>query len=996
MSSFQSRTTIAPALPPGVSPAEKRMIGRFEVLGELGRGGMGIVYLARDSRLQRLVAIKVITDELKCDPIRESFFEDEARLASRLIHQNLCIVFDAGRHENDPFIVMEYVRGTPLHLQIPNGRGLGIPESLDIGRQMAEALHFMHTRQVIHRDLKPGNVMVTDEDLVKILDFGLARKTIETDADGTRTGVAIGTPGYMAPEQCTGEHIDARADVFAFGCILFECLTGRPAFECTGLADYLRRLNGTGPDFSSLPPGTPREVVDLLRACMMHDREHRPTGFERALEVLKDIGKATAITSATPRSNVPHEISRFIGRDAELERLRADIGQHRLVTLKGMGGVGKTRMALELAQSMRSDFPDGTWFVDLSPLREDERVAEAVASVLPHACTPSDWSALADTGMLLILDNCEHLPEAAARCARALLQAGPEVRVLATSRVPLGLRGERIFEVPLLPCPAQEATCLDIGTSEAVRLFNDRASLVMDDFDPDDTELTLIAHICRQLEGVPLAIELAAAGLATMPPAKLVRHIDESLCFGEQVGAYDRPDRHRTLEAAIGWSETQLNDAERTLFRRLSVFRGGWTLEAARHVCTDQKDDSEDVIDDARIGALLKQLLRRSLVVFERERRGGSYRFLESVRTYARQVLLRDEGEEGTQRLRERHLHHYLGVAEEAAEGLRSSEQPAWLALLDTESDNILAALRTAGRRDDLTSERLRLATALHRYWYLRGRASEGLEQLGAAIDAASGATLEERAASHNGMGILAWETARDDDASRHCELALELWREVGVQDRIAGVLTNLGMVRQEQERFDDARACQEEAIRLYESEKNEYGAACARLNLGALFLRLDMFTEAREIFEQCQSVFESQRDGLRLGMTHHNIGATWYETGEAAAAIPHFARALREFYVIRYEYGMALTLSCIGKAQARLGHPKRAARIMAWADGLWNLLGTSVPADGKEDYAQILRTLEETLGADQFKAISNSAGGPETIRAAVEKFVLNIGSMSE
>jgi predicted ATPase/DNA-binding SARP family transcriptional activator len=390
---------------------------------------------------------------------------------------------------------------------------------------------------------------------------------------------------------------------------------------------------------------------------------------------------------APPLGNLPLPVSSFIGRVGELERTSAALGQARAVTLTGVGGVGKTRLALQVAGQLRQRFADGAWLCELAPVRDASRVDDAVAAVFSVTARAGQGTreALAEflrgKQLLLVLDNCEHLLAGASALAETLLRSCGQLAILATSREGLGIDGERLVPVPPLGLPGADADSEAVRQADAVRLFADRAAAVQPDFAVTGQNAAAIAGVCRRLDGVPLAIELASARILAMTPAELARRLDRTFAVlvGGRRGAVDR---HQTLRAAVDWSFDLLTDPERVLLSRLAVFAGGWTLEAAEEVC------GTDGIDPDAVLGLLANLVSRSLVVAEDHGHGTRYRLLETIRQYGEEHL--DQGHE-TERWRARHAGYYASFLHQVRQH-RRPDGVFWAVRLTAEQDNLLAA----------------------------------------------------------------------------------------------------------------------------------------------------------------------------------------------------------------------------------------------------------------------------------------------------------------
>ncbi len=531
------------------------------------------------------------------------------------------------------------------------------------------------------------------------------------------------------------------------------------------LVEELLDAFGTDPD--TLTTGLFRE---LLTGSPPEERLHQPAGVT---------GRDDAI------GYLPSPLTSFIGRERELVDVERLMRHARLLTLTGAGGSGKTRLALKAARTVRPEYVDGVWFVDLAAVGESLLVADAVAEVLglDSGAAPSGVQALVDQlrrrSLLLVLDNCEHLLAACAQLVVALLDRSPGVKVLATSREPLHVDGEYTYRVPSLPLPPPlplplPADALDLavlGRLPSVRLFVERAAQVRPGFALDADNAQGVTELCRRLDGMPLALELAAARTAVLEPAEIVQGLGGALSLlGRGTSGVTR---HQTLRGTLEWSHELLTKPEQVLLRRLSVFAGGFTLDAVVAVCADAPLQQIEMLD------LLAKLVDKSLVITERTGAGTRYRQLETVRQFGHENL--DHAGEAAQ-LSAAHCAYFLAVAEshnpEGATGV-VIEQPK---LLDREHDNLRAALRWSCAREPETA--LRLAASLWRFWFLRGHAVEGARWVERALAVAPDST-RPRAAALIGLTGLDSRQGRGD---RHRALgaeALAIMREIGNPDEV-------------------------------------------------------------------------------------------------------------------------------------------------------------------------------------------------------------------
>ncbi|HTR01753.1 MAG TPA: protein kinase, partial [Thermoanaerobaculia bacterium] len=622
-------------------------LGPYEVLSPLGAGGMGEVYRARDARLGRDVALKVLPRGLAADTERLARFEQEARSASALNHPNIVTIYEIGCEDGVSYIAMELVEGDTVGELVASGP-LPARRVLQIALQIAEGLAKAHAAGIVHRDLKPENLMVSRDGFVKILDFGLAKLATEKREDMTSaptmggpktgSGVILGTIAYMSPEQASGASVDFRSDQFAFGSVLYEMVTGRRPFRAATSAETLTAIIREEPTpIGSLDARVPAPLCWIVERCLAKDPEGR---YESTRDLARDIANvrervveapAPAGSSESRPSELPAPRTRFVGRARE----RAAVGalllreDMRLLTLTGPGGIGKSRLALEVAAGLAARFPGGVHYLALTTVGDAGLIPAAMGRALgvreggrlsPTESLMEHLRRSARTPTLLVVDGFEHLIEAAPLMAD-VVAAGPAVKLLVTSRSPLHVYGEHEFPVPTLALPdARGAVTPEAAlASEAVALFAQRAAAVLPDFAVTAENAATIAEICARLDGLPLAIELAASRVRLLPPSAIRVRLEKRLQLLTG-GARDLPARQQTLRGAIDWSHDLLDPAEQKLFRRLAVFAGGCTLEAAEAVCNAKDDLGMDVLGG------MEAMVDRSLLQ-RAERSGGEPRF---------------------------------------------------------------------------------------------------------------------------------------------------------------------------------------------------------------------------------------------------------------------------------------------------------------------------------------------------------------------------------
>ncbi|HLJ61020.1 MAG TPA: tetratricopeptide repeat protein [bacterium] len=663
------------------------------------------------------------------------------------------------------------------------------------------------------------------------------------------------------------------------------------------------------------------------------------------------------------RHNLPQELSSFVGRDLE----RAEVGQllstARLVTLTGTGGCGKTRLALRVAAEVVPRYADGVWLVELAPLTDPALVLQTVASTLGVREIPGrPWlssltDALRDRTMLLVIDNCEHLIDACAHVIDAILGACPGVGVLATSRESLRIAGERMWRVPSLSLLGSGATATAAAGSEAVRLFLDRAAAVQPSFAITSQNAGAVLEVCRRLDGIPLAIELAAARVAALPVSEIARRLGDQLSLLNQ-GSRTALPRHRTLQAVMDWGYHLLSGGEQALLRRLAVFAGGWTLEAAEAVCGGRDEAPLAVLD------LLTQLVLKSLVLMDEQDANVRYRFLETVRQYS-VARLRESGEEAA--VRERHLDWFLGLAERAAPELVGSTQAAWFDRLEAEHDNLRAALEWA-LQSGRTEAGLRLIGAAWRFWFVRGYFAEGRGWLESLLRVGESTPAVVRADALNAAGNLAVFGQGDYAAGRRFyEHGLALWKQTGDGRGVARILGNLAFVAAGEGDPVAERALLDESLALRRELGDQWGVALALHNLGRAAFRHGDYGEAAALLAEALDIWQGHGDKQHIAMALTNLGLVASRQGDYARARALLAEGL----VLRRELGdkpgLAYQLEGFAGLAAAQGEAVRAARLFGAAEALREAIAAPLLPSDRPDYDRDVAAARATIPPREF-----------------------------
>jgi predicted ATPase/DNA-binding SARP family transcriptional activator len=627
-------------------------------------------------------------------------------------------------------------------------------------------------------------------------------------------------------------------------------------------------------------------------------------------------------------TNLPIPVSSFIGRKRETAQVKALLANRRLVTLTGAGGSGKTRLAIQAATDLVDAFQDGVWWVELAPLMDALLLPQIVAKALGvrEIATQSLIDTLVNSigarQMLLVLDNCEHLVAACARLAERLLQTCPNLTILATSREGLGIAGEVTWLVPLLSLPDTQDWLRLFQDYEAIQLFAERAQAVKSDFELTEQNALAVAQICRRLDGIPLAIELAAARVRVLPVEEIAARLDDRFNL-LTTGSRSALPRQQTLRALIDWSHDLLSREEKVLFRRLAVFHSGRTLEAVEHVCSGDGVPSEQVLD------LLARLIDKSLLFAEE--RGGVmiYRILDTIRHYAEDKL-RASGE--MERTRDRHLDYFVMLAEKAEPELQGPGQSLWLNRLELQRHNFHAALdwslgatpRADGQAPD-RARGLRLAGALYWFWIVRGPLSDGKRWLETAL-AENPAERRDaaRAKALAGLGEIAWDQVDLPTARAAYQQSLDIWRELKDHWWIAFSTLCMAYVLLYEDRIAEALEQFEQSVALARQvgEKSLLGRALR--GEGNAWMRTDM-GHARVILEESAALFRAIGDKLRLAYVLDalaNVALSEQEYARAAATAGESVELLRE---ISDQVNLAGPIHSLGQAVLGQGDPQRA-----------------------------------------------------------------------
>jgi len=767
---------------------------------------------------------------------------------------------------------------------------------------------------------------------------------------------------------------------------------------------------------------------------VQHDLPPHVTLLDRGLHGLKDLLAPEhvwqllhpSLPSAFPPlksleylpTNLPRQMTSFIGREREIGEVKQRLASTPLLTLLGPGGAGKTRLALQVGADSLDHYPDGVWLVELAALSQPDLIPQTIATALGlreeagGSLQQTVQNYLRNRHALIILDNCEHLLAAAAHLADDLLRACPRVRILATSREGLGIAGEQIYRLAslTLPDPTHAMTPDTVERGEAVRLFVERARAVRSDFIMTRHNAPSVAQLCIQLDGIPLALELAAARVRALPVEQIEARLNDRfrLLTG---GSRTALPRQQTLRALMEWSHDLLSEPERLLLRRLSVFVGGWTLEAAEAVCAEAESAPqgsewasllsevslapEDVLD------LLTNLVDKSLVVYQDQENAGRYRFLETVRQYAWERLQEAGEVEQTHR---RHLAYFLRVAEVASTKLLGPEQAQWMRSLKADHDNIRTALTWCESRDDGAEAGLKLTAALWRFWEVGSYWQEGLARYLTALnrpEAAAPTSLRatalqgagamarnqakyERARSlfeealhirtalgdrlgmalaFNNLGSLDWRQGDTEKAKERYEASLAIRREYQDRRGMAACLLNLGALSQDAGAYEAAARFYAESLVLWREIGDQGNLTILLTNLGNLAMSRQEYPQARDYYEEGLVIAQATEDKYAMALALVNLGALFCMLHDFAQS----RRALSECLSLCREIGekrlVAYALEANGRLATAQEQHRRALRLWAAADRLRLEMGAPLTLHEQAEQEQQRDSCRTALG---------------------------------
>jgi predicted ATPase/class 3 adenylate cyclase len=690
-------------------------------------------------------------------------------------------------------------------------------------------------------------------------------------------------------------------------------------------------------------------------------------------------------------NNLPPQITSFIGRDAQIQDVLALLEISRLITIMGTGGCGKTRLSLQVAAQALERFPDGAWFIELAPLTDARLVPHIVANALGVREEPgkslmeSLCSHLENRSALLVLDNCEHLVDSCAELAHEFLTKCARVRMIATSRSALRVYGETTWRLPSLSLPQEAGRSrgkTDRSTSllqfEAITLFVERSRAVVSSFALTDQNAEYVARICRMLDGIPLALELAAARIKVLSVDQIAHRLSDRFRLLTD-GNRTAPNRQQTLKALIDWSYDLLSDEERLLLARLSVFSGGWDLVAAETMCSD----IESGIRNDRVLDLLSDLVDKSLVIIdEREGGAGRYRLLETLRQYGREKLAAMGGETAALT---RHSEYYAALAEVAEPHLVGTEQVEWLTVIENEHDNLRAVLDRSRNGGEVGARLgLSLSGALWRFWFVRGYFGEGREWLRTYLALPVNSPRDRlRSRALTGEGRLAVCLADREFAGRSLEEALSIQTETGDKLGASVSFMSMGVNAAMNEDFPEAGRVFEQGLRIQREIGDKRGTAISLSNLANVAIYQNDLARARSLLDESLALSTEIQDTQGIATALNNLGHVAAKQFDHAAARSYFMSSLALCKQLGYKMGIADCTEELAKLAAELQEAERASVLFAVAGNLRHTLNLPLPPGEQAVCDRHLAVVREILPKEQFES-SWSEGSGMSIDEAV------------
>ncbi|KAB2582114.1 protein kinase [Rhodococcus erythropolis] len=961
----------APSGTAGLVVADLNASGFAEVY-EIGHGNFGVVYRCRQLALNRTVAVKVLTSTVD----RARFLREQRAAVQLSGHLNIVAVLHSGVTLNGrEFIVMPYYAKDSLEARIRHNNLLSPQEALTLGIKIATALDSAHRLGIIHRDVNPGNILTTDFGEPALSDFGIAHFVSRSASE---TGISPGSSAFLAPEIVAGKPLSRAADVYGLGATLFAALTGEAVFEHPSgeqlIAQFLRSTSKRAVDPSEYAivedigiiieratSGSPRarpSAVGLAQQLRESQHSHglpideksHYSGSAREKSasspvVAKSYDKASNsfedwkmhIPSIPWRRNgeLPLELTSFVDRRTEIVEAKNLLSTSRLVTLTGIGGVGKSRLAVRVAATSQSNFPGGVRLVELSELQDARLTASVVAGALgirdrsPRPILELIAEFLAEQESLLVLDNCEHVIDEVARLIEFLLRACPDLRILATSRESIGLLGESVLIVRPLPVPDPDHLPRGAPRNDAMKLFVDRGSGAVPGFALEENNKVAIARICRRLDGLPLPIELAAARLQAMSPDQILQRLTERYTLLTR-GSRGAPLRQQTLRLCIDWSYDLCTPVERAVWAQLSVFAGGFELEAAEKICGIGLS-SVQFLDAVTL------LVAKSILTREVSDETVRFRMVETLRDYG-QEKAREAGE--FTELRRRHRDWWKSVALEAEADWIGPRQIEWMNMIVREQSNLREALDFCVY--DNPEVGMRITSALLAFWLSQGAITEGRHWLSRFYELTPDEPTVERVKAIYASSLIAAVQndllAASDLVSAGQTLA-DQSSDTLLHAHIAQAIGNLALFNGN---LDVARSHLAKAVREFADRKILHFEVMNLATIGVTLELLNETDQAIECYERVLSITEAHGEIMFRSYALWALGIAVWRKSDRDRAVRLLQQSLRLGRSVNDRMNIRLCLQALAWISADDKDTRRAAVLLGASEEMSRSVGSS------------------------------------------------------
>ncbi len=952
----------------------------FADVEEIGRGGFAVVYRARQLTLNRMVAIKVLSSELV--ESRPRLIREQKILGQLSGHPNIVTVFEVGETKSGtPFLVTRYCSGGSLQERIERVGVLGLDEVLRVGVKISGALETAHRAGVVHRDVKPANILFTDYDEPALCDFGIARTGV---GFRTKAGVFTGSPAFTAPEILGGEPPGPASDVYGLGATLFVALTGHAPFERRAgeqlVAQFVRITNETMPDLREhdIPDG----VATLIERAMSRRSADRPSALElgeliQQLQANDGLAVDEMALNRVERVQTGARTERMsaapiglVGRGDELAKLCTLVDASPLVTLTGVGGVGKTTLAIRAANDMRKEFHGGVWVVELAALRDGSLLTEVTAAALGihdqagRTITDLLVSFLAPRHALLVLDNCEHIIDDAAKLVETLLRECPRLHIVATSREVLCASGEVVLALPPLgyPSPDDKVRAHSLTEFDAVALFVQRARAAVATFSLTEHNAAAVARICSGLDGLPLAIELAAARLRALSVEQIAQGLSDRYALLRR-GRRSAPERQQSLDRCIAWSYNLCTSAEQQLWQRLTVFAGSFDLPAAMHVCAVDQLTAEHPTQ-ATFDALCA-LVDKSILIRTEHAGVVRFRLLETLREFGKRLI---SDSECYQLLRRCHADWYRQLTADGAAEWFSDRQVYWLDRLISEMPNLREAMEFS--LSDSPSTTLRIVIGLREVWSTRGMLTEARHWLDRVLAALSNEASIERFRALRESALVAVVSGDVSTARGRAAEARGVLEQIDHQPT-TGLLDVIdAMVSYLSGDLNGACECCERAIATSVDGQVPVGAL---VFLGWVLNSLGDSDGAMTRLERVRVLTESRGESVWRSKVLTALGITLWRQGEVQRAIEALEEGLQLSRISKNLHAAPTCLEGLAWIAGYQQNARRAVVLMAAAAVLLREVGDPFLQLGAGDLPKFHERCEQhardELGVAEFDA---------------------------